>query len=354
MVRWSFLLVPALLGACASTTAPVPPPEERLVVVNAGDNSLSLIPVDSTRPVRRIPLGPIDAAPSAIAARGETAVVAAAGADEVVVVDLVSDNIRRVIRLAPGSAPSAVTFVSDVIVYVANARAGTVTRIDITSGDTASVAVGTWPRALVLTRGRLFAVNANTGPCATGICSLGPSWLTVIDPGTNARAQGVDSIPLQAAGNARSATLGGDGLVYIVNIGTVDPAVPGRLSIIDPVRREEVGNFGGFGFVPQGLAGGGADRLFVTSTADGLMEFNTRSRRVVRGAGQGVLVTDNVAAAVDLQGRIYAVASSGCATGAAGRLRVFRPDLTEARNIALGPCPVAITFVQLPGLAAAD
>lgn len=354
MARWCFLLVSVLTGACASTTAPAPPPEERLVVVNAGDNSLSLVSVDSTRPVRRVPLGPIDAAPSAIAARGETAVVAAAGADEVVVVDLVSDNIRRVIHLASGSGPSAVTFLSDVIVYVANARAGTVTRIDITSGDTASVAVGTYPRGLVLTRGRLFVVNANTAPCETGVCSLGPSWLTVIDPATNARAQGVDSIPLQAAGNARSMTLGGDGLIYVVNTGTVEPAVPGRLSIIDPVRREEVGNFGGFGLVPQGVASGGSDRLFVTSTEDGLMEFNTRSRRVVRGAGQGVLVTDNVAAAVDLQGRIYAVASSGCGAGTAGRLRVFRPDLTEARSLNVGPCPVAITFVQLPGLATAD
>ncbi len=354
MVRSSFLLLAALGWGCAATTAPVPPPEERLVVVNAGDNTLSLISVDSSKAVRRIQLGALDAAPTAVAARGETAVVAAAGVDQLIVADLTAQTIRRVIPLAPGSQPSAVAFVSDVVVYVANARAGTVTRVDITSGDTASVTVGTYPRDLVLTRGRLFVVNANTARCATGICSLGPSWLSVVDPQTNALAQGVDSIPLQAGGNARSAILGGDGLLYVVNKGDIAESVPGRLTIVDPIRREEVGNFGGFGFVPVGVAAGGSDRLFVTSTIDGLMEFNTRTRRVVRGAGQGVLVTDNVAAAVDPQGRIYAVESSGCAVLTNGRLRVFRPDLTEARDITVGPCPVAITFVQISGLAAAN
>ncbi len=354
MVRSSFLLLAALSWACASTTAPVPPPEERLVVVNAGDNTLSLISVDSSRVVRRIQLGALDAAPAAVAARGETAVIAAAGVDELIVADLAAETVRRVIPLAPGSQPSAVVFVSDAVVYVANARAGTVTQVNITNGDTASVAVGTYPRDLVLTRGRLFVVNANTARCATGVCSLGPSWLSVVDPQTNALALGIDSIPLQAAGNARSAILGGDGLLYVVNKGDVAGSVPGRLTIVDPIRREEVGNFGGFGLLPVGVAAGGSDRLFVTSTIDGLMEFNTRTRRVVRGAGQGVLVTDNVAAAVDPQGRIYAVESSGCATLAAGRLRVFRPDLTEARDVGLGPCPVAITFVQISGLAAAN
>lgn len=348
------MLLAALSAACASTTAPVPPPEERLVVVNAGDNSLSVVSTDSSRAPGRIQLGPVDGAPADVAARDETAVVALAGRDEVVVADLRAETIRRTIHLPPGSRPTAVVFASDAVVYVANAHSNTVTRIDITSGDTASVAVGTYPRDLILTRGRLFVVNGNVGPCPAGTCSIGPSWLTVVDPKTNARAQGVDSIPLLAQGNARSTALGGDGLLYVVSTGDVGTAIQGRLTIVDPIRREEVGSFGGFGLIPIGVAAGGSDRLFVTSTRDGLMEFNTRTRRVVRGAGQGVLVTENVAVAVDLQGRIYAVESSGCGGGVGGRLRVFRPDLTEARSVPIGPCPVAITVVQLPGLAAVD
>lgn len=352
-VRNALLGALALGAACASTTAPLPVPEERLVVLNAGDNTLSVISVDSEAPARRIALGAQSGGVTDVAARGQTAVVAASGTDRLLVVDLQAENVRKVIPLEPGSRPNAVVFVSDVVVYVTNAIANTVTRVDLTSGDTASVVVGRYPRDLALTRGRLFVVNGNVVPCPAGTCSLGPSWLTVVDPQTNALAAGVDSIPLPSQGNARSVALGGDGLLYVINTGDVAAAVAGRLSIVDPIRREEVGSFGGFGFIPAALASDGSDRLFVTSPEDGLMEFNTRNRRVVRGAGQGVLVADVVAAAVDSDRRIYAVEAGNCAGGGAGRLRIFRPDLTEARAIPLGPCPVGAALVQLSSIFAA-
>ncbi len=340
-------LTAALIG-CAATTAPAPPPEERLLVVNAGEGTLSLIPVDPATPTRKVQLGPRAIGATDVSARGQIAVAVVPDSDLVIVVDLVADNIRRTITLPPGSRPTAVAVISDVIAYVANAGTDLVTRIDITSGDTASVVVGVHPRDLVLTRGRLFVVNANLGPCPEGLCRIGESWLTVVDPQTNARAAGRDSIPLPSPGAARAATLGGDGLLYVVNTGDEGAEVPGRLSIIDPVARAEVGNFGGFGPVPAAIASDGIERLFVTSVRDGLMEFNTRSRRVVRGEGEGVLVSGNLAVAVDTQGRIYAIEGGSCATAQPGRLRVFRPDLTEARNLLLGVCPVAAAFVQLP------
>ena len=80
------------------------------------------------------------------------------------------------------------------------------------------------------------------------------------------------------------------------------------------------------------------------------MEFNTRTRRVVRGAGDGILGNRIVAAAVDGEGRLYAIEGGDCTASLVGRLRVFRADLTESRNILLGNCPVALTLVQLPGL----
>ena len=346
------LLLAGLLAAglgCAATTAPAPPPEERLVVLNKGDNSISLIPTNPDDAVQKIPFGDLGGAAEGVAARGETAVIAGGTSDQVVVVDLRAGNIRRAVPLAAGSNPVAVTMISDIIAYVANAGANTVTRLDITSGDTASVAVGVYPRDVILTRGRLFAVNGNVGACPEGLCPLGPSWLSVVDPLVNAPASGRDSIPLPQ-GNARSATLGGDGLVYVVSLGDTTAGVPGRLSIVDPIRREEVGTFGGFGLIPGNIASDGSERLFVTSVKDGLMEFNTRTRRVVRGAGQGIFVNDNIAVAVDSQGQIYAIEGGNCATGEHGRLRVFRADLTESRNLILGLCPVAATFVELPGL----
>ncbi|MEZ4455967.1 MAG: hypothetical protein R2882_05335 [Gemmatimonadales bacterium] len=353
MARFLRSLSPVLLAGlagCAATTAPAPPPEERLAVLNAGDGSLSLVPVDPGQLVRRILLPTTTAGPADISARGATAVIAAEGSDEVVVVDLRSEVIRRSVALEPGSRPVAVLMISDNVAYSANAGTNTVTRIDVSTGDTASVAVGVFPRGLVLTRGRLFVVNANVEDCETGLCGLGPGWVSVLDPQTNQLAGGRDSIPLPNQGNPRSTTLGGDGLIYVVSTGDAETDTDGRLTIIDPVTRAEVGNFGGFGLVPASVASDGFERLFVTSVADGLMEFNTRTRRVVRGAGQGIFVRENVAVAVDSRGSIYAIEGGDCALSAPGRLRIFRPDLTEARNLVLGICPTAAAFALLPGI----
>jgi hypothetical protein len=320
------------------------------VVLNAGEGSLSLIPVDPNRPMRKVQFGALGGTATDVAARGETAVVTGGVSDQVLVFDLRSETTRQVVSLAAGSNPIAVTMISDAVAYVANAGANLVTRLDLVTGDTASIVVGQYPRDLVLTRGRLFVVNANVEPCDLGLCSLGPSWLTVVDPQTNSRTAGRDSIELPSQGNAQSTTLGGDGLVYVVNIGDAATEIPGRLSIVDPIVRAEVGSFGGFGFMPGGVTSDGAERLFVTSTADGLMEFNTRTRRVVRGAGDGIFVAANLAAAVDSRGWIYAIEGGDCAGAGLGRLRVFRADLTEARSVVLGVCPVAVTLVMVPVL----
>lgn len=319
-------------------------------MLNAGEESLSLVPVDQTRPVRKVQLGSGAVGATDVAARGGTAVVSVADADQLLVVDIRSGSVRRTVALAAGSQPAAVTMISDEVAYVANPGLNTVTRVDVVTGDTASVEVGRYPRDLVLTRGRLFVVNANVGPCSVGTCSLGESWLTVVNPQTNARAAGRDSIPLPSQGNASSATLGGDGLLYVVNTGDVGADIPGRLSIIDPIDRLEVGSFGGFGPVPSTAASDGAERLFVTSVVDGLMEFNTRTRRVVRGAGDAIFVNVNVGVAVDSRGTIYALELGQCAQGQPGRLRIFRPDLTEARNLVVGVCPIAAAPVQLPAV----
>lgn len=350
-----FLLAPlcAALTACAATTAPTPPPRETLLVVNGGENSLSLVPIDSLRPTRRIPLGSWPGVALDVAGRGGYALVAGGGSDVLFVVDLVQERLFRTIEFPAGSRPVAVAFTGDSVAYVANAGRNVVTRVQLITGDTASANVGQYPVDLVLTRGRVFVLNANVEPCNPGpLCPLGPSWVTVIDPQLNARAAGRDSIPLPGPGQARSADVGGDGLIYVVNTGDEAADELGRLIIVDPVRREEVGSFGGFGFLPVSAASDGRERLFVASLRDGLMEFNTRTRRVVRGVGSGVSVSDNVAAAVDSDGRVYALETGGCAPGALGRLRLFRPDLTEARSILVGACPTAATIVRLPDVVA--
>jgi hypothetical protein len=96
------------------------------------------------------------------------------------------------------------------------------------------------------------------------------------------------------------------------------------------------------------MASDGRERLFITSVSQGLMEFNTRTRRVVRGAGGGIPLVNGVAAAVDGNAQIYAAESGSCVTGNPGRVRIFRPDLTETRVVATGVCSADVAVVNLP------
>jgi len=114
------------------------------------------------------------------------------------------------------------------------------------------------------------------------------------------------------------------------------------------VLRQEVGSFAGFGALPGRLATDGRERLFIVSPSQGLMEFNTRTRRVVRGAGAGIPLVNGTAAAVDAGAQVYAIESGPCTTGGTGRVRIFRPDLTEARVVSSGACSSDAAIVNLP------
>jgi hypothetical protein len=221
--------------------------------------------------------------------------------------------------------------------------------VHLGTGDTLGIPVGHFPKDIALARGKLFVVNANLTDCPPPdlLCPAGESWVTVVDPVSNARAVGRDSIPIPGAGNASFVTVAGDGRLYIMSAG-VPLDLQGRLSIVDPVSRLELGNFGGFGDEPGQIAADGGERIFVSSRTEGLMEFNTRTRTVVRGAGNGIPVQNNAGVAVDSRSQIYAIDAGACSAFAFGRARVFRPDLTEVRTISLGVCSGAAAMALIP------
>lgn len=338
-------LLTVLAGACAATTPSPPTPEEHLVVLNAGDPSITILPLSSLTSPVTIYLGPIGGTPWGLAARGSQGLVTTGSGSTVALVDLGSAQSVLVFVLEAGGGATGVAFVNDSIAYIANPFSNRVTRLNIRRGDTTSLAVGQTPTAIAVTRGRVFVANANLEQACAGPapCVLGPSWLSVIDPDRNVV---VDSIALPGPGNASSIEVGGDGLLYVVSAGPGGEE-SGRLSIVDPVVREEVGSFSGFGALPGHVASDGRERLFVTSLAQGLMEFNTRTRRLVRGAGSSIPLQTGVDAAVGNDGLVYAVESGGCAPGIRGRVRIFRPDLTEARIVLVGVCAVDATIVRL-------
>ncbi len=337
------------LAACAETTAPLPPPVEVLVVLHRTQAQLTVVPVDAPSESRRISFAAAPPLDAGLALRQDVALVAAPADDAVLVVDLQAGVVLRRLSLPAGGGAGGVAILDDSIAYAASPGTDQVVRLNYRSGATAALAVGRTPLPVIATRGRVFVVSANlaTGPCgAAPACPAGASWITVVDPITNQRATGIDSILLPGPGNARYAEVAPDGLLYVVSQG--NGLQEARLSIVSPVARAELGNFGGFGSDPGALAADVGERLFVASRTFGLMEFNTRTRSVVRGAGAGAAIPDNVGVEVDSRGRVWALEAGPCTPGAPGRLQLLRDDLTVAQAIQLDECPWTVAATALP------
>ncbi len=319
------------------------------MVLNTTAATLSLVPVGAPTQVSTVPLGASDVEPVSVATRGATAVVPLRGRDAIAVVDLREGVLVSTINLAPGAGVAGAALISDSIAYVSNANFNTVTRVDLVTGDTASIPVGNTPRHVTFTRGRVLVMNANLDDQGK---PAGESSISVIDPVNGAAAVAIGTIQLVGPGNARFSTVAGDGLLYVIQEG--DASIDeGRLSIVDPVDRQEVASFGGLGFGPGDLTADGGDRLLISSRTEGLMEFDRVERTVVRGEGNGVVIPANSGVAVDSQGRIYAL-EAGCS--GSGILHVLRTDFTEIRSITVGQCAsqALIARVPVPGAETTD
>jgi hypothetical protein len=347
--RLALALFLAGAWSCAETSAPLPPPEEVVVVLNTTAATLSLIPVAAPTQVATVPLGASDVLPASVATRGPTAVIPLRGRDALAVVDLREGILVNTIALAPGAGVAGAALVSDSIAYVSNANLNTVTRVDLATGDTASIVVGPTPQHVTFTRGRVLVMNSNIDVLGK---PAGESSISVIDPSDDPASARVGHIQLVGPGNARFSTIAGDGLVYVIQEG--DPAVDeGRLSIVDPVDRRELASFGGLGFGPGDLTADDGERLLISSRTEGLMEFDTDDRSVVRGEGDGVVIPANTGVAVDSQGRIYAL-EAGCS--GTGIVHVLRPDFTEIRLVPVGRCASQALLARVPaaGVATTD
>lgn len=343
--RRTLLLVALALGlACADATDPLPPPVELLLVVHRTDATLRLLPVDASGPGVSVPLGGGSPTPTTLAALNGIALVPLGAVPAVAVVDIRAQSVVRTVQLPANSGATGVAIVDDSIAYVANPNRNSVTRVNYLSGDTASVAVGLTPQAVLFTRGKVYVSNANldAGEPQT------PGWLSVIDPVTNRLATGVDSIALSPPGNPGTGAVAQDGLVYLMNSGPEAGTTDGRLSIIDPVGRDELASFKGFGHFPGAVATNGIDRLYISSLSQGLMVFDIVNRQVLRGAGNSIAVPTNTGVAVDSEGRIYALEGGSCDGSEAGQVHIYRRSLTLIRSVTLDDCPVAalITEVQ--------
>ena len=344
-VGLAVLLALVLTAGCAPTSPSLPPAEEVLLVVNSTEATLSVIPVNDVASRIKIPLGGTTPTPVGVSARNDMVLVPLGLDNAVAVVNLRTAQVDRVIPLAANSGATGSAFVDDSLAYVANPNLNTVTRINYLTGDTASVRVGVYPQGIAYTRGRIFVLNGNL----VNFAPNGPSWITVLNPLTNQKLIPTDSIGLTGSpGNAGFSDVGLDGLLYVMNTGDYFSA-QGALSIVDPVALEWKVNVTGFGTGPGNVAVDPTGQLYISSYAEGgVMQFDTRTRTIIRGAGSAVPIPLNAAVEVDSQGRIYALATGPCTGGVPGVVHVLRSDLTEATSFTVGECPVGATVTFIP------
>ncbi len=340
------LLLAMTAAGCAPTTGPVSLPLEVLVLLDRDARTLTLIPVDSTSVAATIPLNTsIGAVPSVLAVRGAVAAVGY-GADSVVIIDLVQRVPLRFIGIGAAGPIAALAFGADGRGLAASPRANRVTAFDPPTGELFATTLNGGPQGFGLARGTVFVVLGNRQNCyppaIPELCSAGPSWLNPLEG-----VPPFDSIPLPGPGNAGPTVTGPDGLLYVLHVG--DGEVDGRLAVVDPVLRKEIASFSGFGVRPQFLATDGLGRVYVASATEGLMVFDTRDRRIVRGAGQGVPLDRPLGLLTDASGHIYVLEAGPCAGGSNARVRVFGSDLVPRRDISTTSCPVAMALTEIPG-----
>ncbi|HTO74320.1 MAG TPA: hypothetical protein VMJ30_10875 [Gemmatimonadales bacterium] len=339
------LTIGAALG-CAETNPSLPPPVPTLVILDSTHAALQIVPIEAPSGVATLALPGGIASDVGLATRGSQALLTFGGTDTVLLVDLSIPAIIRPIGVPAGSRVGGPAFVDDTTAYVALAARDQLLRIDLRTGDTASVAVGRTPVATIATRGKVFAINADELICGVAPCPSGASWVTVVDPVLNTKVTDMDSIPLVGPGNARAGTVGSDGLIYITQAGT--PAQgEGRLSIVDPVGRLEKASFGGLGVSPGPVAADQGDRIVIASLTEGMMLFDLRLREVERGEGEGLPVASNTTVAADGRNYLFGIESRPC-SGPQGKVRIFKPDLTEVKGFDAGLCPATVSVTGLP------
>ncbi len=349
MRRCLHLLVLALLvWACAPTNSTGALPLEVLVVLDSVGQSLSLIPVDSTRVAQTIPLGPLGFVPRFVAARNNMAVVAGSDpATEVgglAIVNLSTRTIREV--TLPIGTVADVVMSDDNTAFVAQLSSGLVSRVMLSTGEVLPIQATGGPRGLAATRGKVFAAMSNRQTCQADPlgCTRGPSWLLQVEPGLPR-----DSIPVSGVGNAGPIAVGADGIIYMLVPGDNNVGSEGRLDLVDPVRNSELASFARIGPVlPGWITSDGAERIFLASEPGGLMVFNIRERRLTLPFGSGIPLTFPTDLATDALGRIYAFERGGCSAGDPGVIRVYKSNLIEGQSLHAANCPVAGAIAEVP------
>ena len=341
----SIVLAALAAGACSDALEQDTTTGYAVAVINGGDNTLSMI--DATRfSAFTIPLTPFTGTPTTLAARGEVILVALGSTNGVRVISqgTLPPSAPDLVALPDSSGATGVAVASSSLAFAANPNLHSVTQIAYLTGDTVTDSVGIYPQAVVATETHVYVADGNlvggvpAGASFVRLNSLPilrglPTWKTIALSCTN----------------ARFATLGGDGLLYVVCSGAPGNA-DGRLSVVDPNARRELAVINGLGESPGPIVYHPSGRLLIASMTEGIVEVNALTRAVTRGPGDGIKPSgDGIAGlALDPRGRVYAVAPGACSSP--GRVHVLSapPEYRPLATTTVGTCPAAAALAAVP------
>src|SRR4029077_8448877 len=261
-------------------------------LVNAGDFSVTTLPL----------VFPVSGAPR-IAGRGPVILVPGGAHDSLQI--LVLGGSSKVVAVG---RPVGVAFQDDTLAWVTDSAFDAVVQVNVrTAQKVVSPAVSSGPVEAAVTDSQVFSAHS--------------SWLAAI------KLTGIpapDSIPLSGT-NAHFMVVGDDSLLYVIERGDSGKA-NGRVSVVDPVARQEIVVINGLGERPGAGVYHPTGRILIASATEGILEINSLTRSVIRGPGAGIKPDGHgvVALSLDNRGRVYAVAATACG-GSPGTLYILSP-----------------------------
>ena len=340
--RRACLALLLFFAACQDVTEPSPPVEERGVVLNSLELSLTIFSVEDPGQTVTVGLGP-EGSPVSLAVTGRWAAVPLGFVPALAVVDLDEAALARTVPLPAGSGATGVAFLTDSTVLVANPALNSVTPVNVRTGEVgAEIGVGTYPQVVALAGDRVAVINAELGP---DFQPSGPGTITVLDRPSLAV---LGTVTLSGE-NPGAAVPGPGGLLYVVNSGRFGFG-DGSVSVVDLVGLDEVEHHGGFGEFPFSAAfPPGQDLLHVGSFGYGLAVWDAGSETFLR-APDAAITPEGIPSvsghAFDLDGRLYTLRPDCSAPSVAHRLL---PSYEVEISLPVGLCPIAIAFTPEGG-----
>lgn len=322
----------ALLAACNGDSTESETPfildgdGEIGLVVNSTGRSLTLFQTDNPEETRQIAFGASAAiTPTGLSVGGRYAAVPLGNAASVALVDLEELRVARFFLFPKGNATGS-AFADDTTVIAANSEDDYVGRATLRqSGDsirqTARVAPA--PTRIVIAAGRVAVISSNLDE---NFQPIGNGVVTFLDPRT-LQLQGT----VQTGGtNSMDASVGPDGLLYVVNTG--DYVSDATVTVIDPQTMRALSTASGFGAGAGSIHVDRSGLAYVSGFFTGTVVWNTRTGAFLRGKDNPLCARlpgggcrGGFAATTDVQGNVYQAFFGSATQGLAPYIFVYRP-----------------------------